>query len=117
MAHFAEVIDGIVRRVLVVEQEFIDTGRLGAKENWVQTSYNTRRGKHSLGGTPLRKNFATVGMTYDSERDAFYSAKPYPSWSLDEATCTWIPPVSYPEGDGKKIYKWNEETKTWDEEK
>jgi len=112
MAHFAEVIDGIVERVLVVEQEFIDTGKLGPKENWVQTSYNTNGGEHSRGGTPLRKNYAGAGMVYDSDRDAFYHPKPYTSWTLAEETCQWEPPVAYP-SDGK-IYEWNEETTAWD---
>ena len=78
MSHFAEVIDGVVVRVLVVEQEFIDTGKLGPKENWVQTSYNTHAGLHSLGGTPLRKNYAGIGYTYDSIRNAFYAPQPFP---------------------------------------
>ena len=112
MAHFAEVIDGIVERVLVVEQEFIDTGKLGPKENWVQTSYNTNGGEHSQGGTPLRKNYAGAGMVYDSDRDAFYHPKPFTSWTLVEETCQWEPPVAYP-SDGR-MYSWNEETTAWD---
>jgi len=123
MAHFAEVIDGVVVRVLVVEQEFIDTGKLGPKENWVQTSYNTRAGLHALGGTPLRKNYATAGMIYDSERDAFYNHQPFPSWTLNESTCQYEPPTPMPTDDDhqsptsltKKLYQWNESTTSWDE--
>ena len=113
MAHFAEVIDGVVVRVLVVDQEFIDTGKLGPKENWVQTSYNTRGNVHALGGTPLRKNYAGIGYTYDKAKDAFIAPQPYPSWELNESTCQYEPPVAHP-NDGN-IYEWNEDTTSWDE--
>ena len=90
MSHFAEVKDGIVQRVLSVEQEYIDSGVLGNPSNWIQTSYNTRGGIHyapnssdSDSGTPLRKNYAGKGMIYDEARDAFYYHQPYPSWTLD----------------------------------
>jgi hypothetical protein len=73
---------------------------------WKQTSYNTHGGVHSLGGTPLRKNFAGIGMTYDEDRDAFIPKKPFNSWVLNETTCLWESPVAYP-NDGQN-YKWNE---------
>src|SRR5210317_1434216 len=79
---------------------------------WKQTSYNTHGGVHKLGGTPLRKNHASVGYTYDEDRDAFIPPKTYPSWTLNEDTCLWEAPVAYPT-DGQ-IYKWNEENQTWD---
>jgi len=79
---------------------------------WKQTSYNTSGGVHLLGGTPLRKNHAGIGMTYDEDRDAFISKQPYPSWTLNETTCQWEAPVAYPT-DGLK-YTWNETTTTWD---
>lgn len=81
--------------------------------NWVQTSFNTVGGQHLLGGTPLRKNFAGVGYIYDTERDAFYSPKPYASWMLDEETCLWNAPVEMPAdsgtGDPIKMYRWHEQ--------
>ena len=80
---------------------------------WKQTSYNTHGGVHTLDGTPLRKNHAGIGYTYDEDRDAFIPKQPYPSWTLNEDTCRWEAPVAYPD-DGKK-YKWNEETTSWDE--
>ena len=79
---------------------------------WKQTSYNTHGGVHSSGGIPLRKNHAGIGMTYDEDRDAFISIKPYNSWVLNETTCLWDPPVVKP--DDGKIYNWNESTTTWD---
>ena len=79
---------------------------------WKQTSYNTHGGVHSSGGIPLRKNHAGIGMTYDEDRDAFISIKPYNSWVLNETTCLWDPPVVKP--DDGKIYNWNEETQQWD---
>jgi hypothetical protein len=79
---------------------------------WVQTSYNTHGGVHSLGGTPLRKNHAGIGMTYDEDRDAFIHKKPFNSWILNETTCLWEAPVAMPINDNK--YSWNESTLTWD---
>ena len=79
---------------------------------WKQTSYNTVGGIHKLGGTPLRKNHAGIGYTYDEDRDAFIPKKPFNSWILNETTCLWESPISMPQDDNK--YKWNEQTLTWD---
>ena len=76
-----------------------------------RTSYNTIGGIHKNGGTPLRKNYAGLGFTYDPIRDAFISPKPYPSWFLNEGSCIWEAPVSYP-NDGQ-MYSWDESTKSW----
>ena len=113
MSHFAKVENGTVTQVIVVEQDVLDTGLFGDPSLWVQTSYNTLGGRHVLGGTPLRKNYAGVGYTYDSERDAFIPPKIYNSWELNEETCLWEAPTTMPT-DGK-IYSWNEETVSWDE--
>ena len=120
MSHFAKVEDGVVTQVLVVEQEFIDTGALGDANQWVQTSYNTRGGKHydpetqeEDSGTPLRKNYAGIGDNYDSVRDAFYGQQPYPSWTLDEDTCDWNAPVARPDDFLEKPYKWDEDNTAW----
>ena len=80
---------------------------------WKQTSYNTRGGVHSSDGTPLRKNHAGIGYTYDEDRDAFIPPKPYPSCTLNESTCLWEYPVAYP-NDGKR-YEWDEATTNWKE--
>ena len=66
------------------------------------------------GGVALRKNYAGIGFTYDSVRDAFIPSKPYPSWVLDEDTCWWNAPVAYPTDD--KFYQWDEDTLSWVEE-
>lgn len=109
MSHFAKInAQGIVEQVIVAEQEFIDT--LPDKTSWVQTSYNTSGGKHPE-GKPLRKNYAGIGFTYDPQRDAFISPKPYSSWTLNEQTCTWDSPIPYP-NDGS-IYSWNEYSQEW----
>ena len=118
MAHFAEVDENnIVLRVLVVDdlhesngQEFLAT-TLGLGGTWIKTSYNTAGGVHTNGGTPLRKNYAGIGYTYDSGRDAFIAPKPYPSWILNETSCVYEAPVAVPT-DGS--YTWNEETTSWD---
>jgi hypothetical protein len=108
MAHFAKVEDGIVTQVIVAEQDVIDSGLFG--DGWVQTSYNTHGDQHPE-GRPLRKNYAGVGFTYDTELDAFIPPQNYPSWVLNEETCLWEPPVAYP-SDGA-MYAWDEETQSW----
>jgi hypothetical protein len=113
MAHYGKVENGIVTQVIVAEAEFFDTFVDSSPGEWIQTSYNTIGGEHILGGTPLRKNFAGVGYTYDPERDAFYAPQPYPSWTLNETTCQWEAPVAYP--DDGNMYTWNESDQTWDE--
>lgn len=112
MSHFAQIDDNnIVTQVLVIEQDVIDTGAFGDPSKWIQTSYNTFGGYHKLGGVPLRKNYAGVGFTYDSQRDAFIPPQLFNSWTLNEATCLWEPPIPMPADD--KIYSWNEDTQTW----
>lgn len=76
-----------------------------------RTSYNTRGGVHSEGGTPYRKNYAGIGYVYDPQRDAFIPPKPYTSWQLDENTCLWAAPTPMPT-DGK-MYRWDEDTVSW----
>ena len=102
MSHFAEInSDSIVQRVIVAEQDFINSGAVGDSFNWVQTSYNGN----------FRKNYAGSGYTYDKTRDAFIAPQPYPSWTLVEATCQWEAPTAYPT-DGK-MYTWDEDTTAW----
>jgi len=108
MSHFAEIKDGVVQRVIVAEQDFIDSEAVSG--TWVKTSYNTFAGQHPE-GRPFRKNFGKVGYIYDEIRDAFYAPQPYPSWTLDEQTCIWNPPVAYP-SDGNR-YKWDESSVSW----
>jgi hypothetical protein len=115
MAHFAKLgQDNTVLQVVVVANS--DTSDQNGNEvesfgqefcnrllggNWVQTSYNAN----------FRKNFAGIGYTYDTQRDAFIPTKPYQSWLLDETTCTWMPPIPYPE-DGIK-YQWDDAVNNW----
>lgn len=110
MAHFAKVENGSVTEVLVIEQDVIDTGMFGDPSLWVQTSYNTYGGQHPE-GRPLRKNFAGIGYTYDAERDAFIPPQPFASWTLNEESCLWDPPVPRP-NDGQ-VYAWDEGSQQW----
>ena len=110
MAHFAKVENGIVTQVIVIDQETLNTGHWGDPALWVQTSYNTSGGQHPE-GRPLRKNYAGIGYTYDSGRDAFIPPKPYASWVLNEDTCLWSAPVAMPTDD--KMYRWDEPTTAW----
>ena len=99
-----------------VEQEAIGIDfltKLTGYPIWKQTSYNTYKGVHSFNGVPLRKNFAGIGMTYDEDRDAFISKKPFNSWVLNENTCCWEAPIPYPQ-DNNNFYYWNEQTLSWD---
>jgi len=122
MAHFVKlgignkVIQGVVvhNDVATTEQAGIDFLNNLYKTNdvWKQTSYNTKGGVHLLGGTPFRKNFASVGYRYDQTKDAFIPPRPFTSWTLNEETCLWEAPVIKPD-DGQN-YIWNEETQQWD---
>jgi hypothetical protein len=111
MAHYAKVSNSLVTQVIVAEDEFFDTFVDSSPGEWIQTSYNTSGGVHLDGGTPLRKNYAGIGFTYDSVRDAFIPPKPFSSWTLVEDTCRWTAPTAMP--DDGKIYKWNEDTTNW----
>ena len=121
MAHFAKINESnIVTQVVVVNDSDGDNDTDGQNflnnlfkttHTWKKTSYNTYGNTHRLGGTPYRKNFASIGFTYDSSRDAFIEPKPYNSWTLDETTCLWEPPVAYP-SDGKS-YEWDESNRQW----
>jgi hypothetical protein len=102
MSHFAKIENNIVTEVIVAEQDFINSGAVGDSFLWIQTSYNNN----------FRKNYAGVGDTYDAARNAFIKPKPYPSYVLNESTCLWEAPVTYP-SDGE-VYDWNETDQTWD---
>ena len=127
MAHFVEIDDSniVIKGVVLDDKDTQDESgneveSVGAKYlsdgfggTWKRTSYNTYGGVHNLGRTPFRKNYAGIGDTFDEAKDAFYSPKPHPSWTLDEDTCQWDAPTAYP--DDGKLYEWNEATTAWDE--
>ena len=113
MSHFAKVVDGIVTQVIVAEPEFFETFVDSSPGEWIQTSYNTHGGQHRNGGTPLRKNYAGIGYSYDRTKDAFIPPKPYPSWVLNEETCLWVAQTPMPTDD--KFYEWDETTTSWKE--
>lgn len=115
MAHFAEIgLNNTVIQVIVVNNsECLDENNeeneaVGAAfcrnlfgGTWIQTSYNKN----------IRKNFADIGFTYDTTRDAFIPPKPYDSWTLDEETCQWQAPIDMPTGDAE--YLWDEDNQQW----
>ena len=101
MSHFAKLNNNVVTEVIVAEQDFINSGAVGDSFLWVQTSYNGN----------FRKNYASVGGTYDKVRDAFIAPKPYPSWVLVEDTCRWKSPTDMP--DDGQAYEWDEATTAW----
>jgi hypothetical protein len=117
MAHYAFLDNNIVTEVIVGKNEGEDgvdwEAHYGAFRGQIckRTSYNTSGGAHSNGGTPYRKNYAGIGYTYDSQRDAFIPPKPFPSWVINEETCLWISSVPYPTDD--KLYSWDEATLSW----
>jgi len=127
MAHFAKLTeDNIVLTVHVVADSDCLTEEAGIQflNNlhgwawWKQTSYNTRGGVHALDGTPFRKNYAGIGMTYNPSKDAFLYPQPYPSWILNETSCLWEAPSSAPdlteeEKSQQKSYTWDEDTTSW----
>ena len=122
MGHFAKVSNGIVTRVIVAEADFFNNFVDDSPGQWIQTSYNTRGGVHYQPNTnepsedqskALRKNYAGIGYTYDSTKDAFIPPQPFNSWTLNEDSCLWDSPIPYPTDD--KLYEWNEEILNWEE--
>ena len=101
MSHFAKVSNDIVETVIVAELDFFNSFIDNSPGQLIETSYTGA----------IRKNFAAIGYTYDSTRDAFIPPKPFASWTLVEDTCQWAAPVAYPD-DGKTYY-WDEETTNW----
>jgi len=144
MANFAKIDDnGIVLNVLTVNdkdcldsngveseavgQAYLEKHNNWPADKWIQTSRNTYYGIHLSGGTPLRVNFAAIGMTYDRENDLFHDTnKPFPSWVLNTTEGKWQSPIGDepnlpPEKEAENIngvikwmYIWNEETRAWD---
>jgi len=118
MAYFAKLGTGnIIEQVIsinnsvITDSNGIEQEKLGVdfinklyntRDVWKQTSYNRN----------FRKNYAGIGYQYDQQRDAFIPPKPFNSWILNEDTCRWNAPVSYPQDDNE--YRWNESTLTWD---
>ena len=99
---FAKVKNGIVIEVMVADQEFIDSYVDSTPGNWLETRKDGS----------IRKNYAGIGFSYDSTRDAFIPPQPYPSWTLNEDTCLWEAPVACP--DDGNMYIWNETDQQWD---
>ena len=118
MAHYALINE----TTNIVTDVFVGKDETDASHDWEQyyapdgficrrTSYNTHGGTHTDGGTPFRKNYAGIGYTFDAARDAFIPPQPFPSWTLNDDTCLWEPPVPYP--DAGPDYTWNEEGQQW----
>jgi hypothetical protein len=119
MAHYAKVLDSKVVNIIVADAEFMRTFVDTTPGTWLETSYNTRGGVHYIpdSDTPsedqskaVRKNFAGIGYTYDAAKDAFIPPQPFPSWTLDEFSCLWVPPVPRPDGGD---YVWDEQNLSW----
>jgi hypothetical protein len=121
MGHYAKVLEGKVTKVIVADASYFDDFVDDSPGTWIKTSINTRGGIHYApysqtpdNGIALRKNYAGIGFSYDATRDAFIPPKQYESWTLNEDTCLWEPPVA------RclmmiRIYEWNETDQTWDE--
>jgi len=122
MAHFAKVLNGKVKDVMVAEPEFFDNFVDETAGEWIQTSYNTRGGVHYEPNTntpsedqskALRYNYAFIGGNYDKEQDAFYNPQPYDSWVLNE-NFEWKSPIGDMPNDGNN-YTWNEPDQVWEQ--
>ena len=143
MAHFAKIDESnVVLQVHVVnnqdildsennESESIVQNYLENNSNWpanlwIKTSYNTQGNQHKLGGVAFRGNYAGIGYTWDATNNIFWPPKPYPSWTKDNTTASWISPAGAEPtltaeqesqneaGTNGWIYNWNEENKSWD---
>jgi len=126
LSHFAHITNGVVDNVIVIEAETLALGHWGDPSEWIQTSYNTQGGKHLLGGTPLRANYAGISYIYDKENDVFHPPRPVDhkgvscdSFTIGAPTWQWVNPVAMPSDAGTgtppKLYTWDETTKTWED--
>ena len=106
-----------------VGQQYLERHNNWPAQMWIQTSYNTRSGKHSSGddSKALRGNYAGIGAIWDEDNNIFYAKKPYPSWVLNTTDAQWHSPIGdAPDDltDEEKVagtqYVWNEDTKAWD---
>ena len=109
MSHFAKIENGIVTQVIVIDQETLNLGHWGDPASFVQTSYNTHGNVHATGGTPLHKNYAGIGYTWDGT--GFAPPQPFASWTKNAETYLWEAPTPMPT-DGK-FYRWEESTLSW----
>tara|TARA_R110002050_G_scaffold164802_1_gene294942 strand:+ start:91 stop:408 length:318 start_codon:yes stop_codon:yes gene_type:complete len=103
MGYYAKIVDAKVVTVITAEKSFFDTFYDDTAGSWIETKEDGS----------IRKNYAGIGFSYDSTRDAFIPPKQYPSWILNETTCQWEAPVAYPSD--SKMYEWNETDQTWEE--
>ena len=143
MAHFAKIgLNGKVLTVLTlndsdmlnadvvldetVGQQYLERHNNWPAQLWIQTSYNTDKGQHRNGGTPLRGNYAGIGFIWDEDNNIFWPPKPYASWIKHIPTASWKSPI----GDAPILteeqtnqnlsntyqwkYVWNEDNQTWD---
>ena len=143
MAHFAKIgMNGKVIAVLTcsngdmlnadgvedesVGQQYLEQHNNWPAEKWIQTSYNTYKNQHNLGGTPFRGNYAGIGYEWDNDNQIFLPPKPYPSWVKHIATASWKSPIGdAPDltdeqtlqneaGTHRWVYDWNEDGQSWD---
>ncbi len=103
MSYYAKIENNIVTKVIVAEADFFNTFVDDTPGTWLETKEDGS----------IRKNYASIGFSYDATRDAFIPIKPYESWTLNDTTCRWDAPVTYP--DDSKTYNWNETDQQWDE--
>jgi len=118
VVHNSDVLNGNGQEDEKVGQRFLEKLHGWPKSMWIQTSYNTRNGIHLEGKTPLRGNYAGLGMMYDEDNNIFRAKQPYPSWTLNTTTARWEPPTPEPStmtvDEVAESYTWNESTKAWD---
>jgi hypothetical protein len=104
MGIYVKVEDGIVTKSISAEADYFVDYRDTSPGIWVETFKDGSQ----------RKNYAGIGYSYDVDRDAFIPPKLHASWTLNETTCQWEPPVAYPDDYETVLYSWNEETTSWD---
>lgn len=119
MPHFAKIIDGRVNDVARIESSCMtdsdgrESERLGIEfltqltghAHWVLTSYTGE----------IRGRYAGQGFVWDEVKNAFYPAQPFPSWTLNETTWDWEPPIALPENPEAGVnWLWDEAQRQWE---
>ena len=119
MAHFAELeskVDPtgftsdthlVVKRVVVVANDEVPSDMHVDGETWCINFFKGGTWKQTSYNNNFRKQYAGIGMVYDSAKDKFISQQPHASWSLDDND-DWRSPLTYPSitDDGNDPFEW-----------
>ena len=99
-----------VLQVIVSGADYINSGRLGNPEDWVECFMDEE------GVTNPKNIYPGIGYNYNPATEVFYPNQPYYSWTLD-ANYVWQPPIPKPEQTDNEAWAWDEDSQSWYDER